>query len=220
MLALVSFDEEVTNENNQKGYNHCKRVIFHIDHDNVSENGILNGDENKKMMQYEDELIKCLEDNNVDCKFVGRMTYCAMRDFIFQVENTKNFDKAIQKWSKEIKDYEIELKESKGWNFFNNRIKPNDRYLQQIADGDVIDNLIKHGNNPEKNHFLEHVFIGERKNLEDVRNKLIAEDFEEIQFTDQTLVLGKNQKLNLDEVFNVTTNVKCPFFKTLFLRYI
>jgi regulator of RNase E activity RraB len=202
-IAVVTFDENAVQ--NQKGYDKCRRIIFCVDGKNVFENGLITSDEEKKITKYQNELLKLLKDNKVDFKFVGRQTYLGVKDLVFQVNDVNNFDKIAKDWAAKITDYKIEFKELKGWDFFNAKIKPDEIDRQQIDDRNIIDTLIKNGSNPKKLHFIEHVFIGDKKDLEKIKKQLEKRNFREVQFENGTLVMGTKQPLILNGMYRVTS---------------
>jgi regulator of RNase E activity RraB len=211
--AIISFDVPLAEEQQHQGYEQCKRVIAFLSASRVSQNG-LPGDKqiSDQLHKFEDELVKLLEKQAVDCKFVGRMTYAGMREFVFQVENTEAFDKAINKGLQKSKELHVEIKASEGWQFFDEKIKPKPVYWMQIEDMQVIENLLKAGSNPNTLHMIEHVITGDKAKLLKVRDEMVNNGFKEISLDDSTLVIGKESRLNIDEIFNTTSRFfsYCP----------
>ncbi|MFL7790691.1 MAG: DUF695 domain-containing protein [Anaerolineae bacterium] len=205
MQAVISFDVDRAREEEHQGYGHSLRVIVHISLvGRVLENGLPVRDELSKLEQFEDGLLKVLEKRGVDCRLVGRMTYGGMREFVFQVEDVKGFRGSAAKLEGIAGNYEIELREEEGWRFFDEKVSPNPVFWQQISDYAVIRGLIDAGSNPELPHLLEHVIVGDGEMLLRIRNDLGNNGFREISLRDGCLVMGRESKLNIDDVFGVT----------------
>ena len=211
--AVISFDVSLAKEEKHQGYEHCRRVIAFIPASMVAANGMpADKRTSDQLNKFEDDLVKTLEKQGVDCKLVGRMTYGGMRDFIFQVEDESAFDSVVDKVIRNTKMFKIEGKESVGWQFFDEKVKPKPVYWMQIEDMQVIENLLKAGSNPNVPHLIEHVITGEKAKLHKVRDEMVKNGFKEISLDDSTLVLGKESQLNIDEIFSITSRFfgYCP----------
>jgi regulator of RNase E activity RraB len=153
--------------------------------------------------QVEDKLIKALQKKKVDCRFTGRMTYGGMRELVFQVEDVDAFRECVQGTIKN-KAYRIELREEAGWRFFDEKVRPAPVFWQQISDRQVIEQLRAAGSNPSALHLLDHTFVGAPQKLARVKQTLEADGFQETYSSDDTLVMSKQSRLDLNEVFGVT----------------
>jgi len=203
--AIISFDVERAQEGNHKGYNHSIRVIIRIPLiGRVLENGLPVREELPKLHQLEDDLLQKLEKQGVNCRFVGRMSYGGMREFVFQVEDIETFRAGVSKLEGRAGDYEIELREAEGWQFFDEKVKPKPVFWQQISDHKVIEELVKAGMNPNSLHLVEHTIVGEDEKLLRIRDELKAGGFTEVWIGDGRLVMGKESRLELEEIFGVT----------------
>ena len=211
--ALISFDVPFAEEEQHQGYEQCRRVIAFLPAASVSANG-LPADKaiSDQLNKFEDKFIKLLEKQAVDCKFVGRMTYGGMREFVFQVEEPASFMEVFNKESQKNSAFRIEVKESAGWQFFDEKIKPKPVYWMQIKDMQVIQQLLNAGSNPNLPHMIEYVITGEQAKLQKVRDEMVRNGFTEIGFDNSSLVLGKEARLNIDEIFNITSRFfnYCP----------
>jgi regulator of RNase E activity RraB len=205
MQAVISFDVDRAREEEHQGYGHSIRVIVRIPLvGRVLENGLPVRDELSRLEQFEDGLLKALEKRGVDCRLVGRTTYGGMREFVFQVEDVKGFRESASKLGGLAGDYEIELREEEGWRFFDDKVSPKPVFWQQIGDQAVIRGLIEAGSNPDLPHLLEHVIVGGEDTLLKIRDDLGNNGFKEISLGDGCLVMGRESKLNIAEVFGVT----------------
>lgn len=71
----------------------------------------------------------------------------------------------------------------------------------QDKDQEVINNLIKYGSNPEKEHSIEFAFFGDWLNMNKVKDILLAQGYiQDSSQTDKMLVMTKFHKLHLDEI--------------------
>jgi regulator of RNase E activity RraB len=201
--AVISFDVELAKEENHTGYGHSIRVIVYVPlTGRVLENGMPVREELPKLQQLEDNLLQALQKRGVDCRLVGRMTYGGMRELVFQVEDVKAFRRSFSRVATD--DYKVELREGDDWQFFDEKIRPTPVFWQQITDQMVIQGLIKAGSNPKAPHFIEHSINGERQKLIRLRDELTANGFTEVGMGDDHLTVGKESKLDIDEIFSVT----------------
>ncbi len=203
--AIISFDVERAQEGDHEGCNHSIRVIIRIPLiGRVLENGLPVREELPKLQQLEDDLLQMLEKHRVSCRFVGRMSYGGMREFMFQVEDVETFRAGVSRLDRRAGDYEIELREGEGWQFFDEKVKPKPVFWQQISDHRVIEELVKAGSDPHSLHLIEHTIVGEDEKLLRIRDELQASGFTEVWLGDGRLVMGKESRLTLDEIFGVT----------------
>jgi len=204
-VGVISFDDEVSREEKHMGFDTCIRVVVYIPPDDrVLDNGLPVREELPNLDRLEDTLVSALEKQRVDCRFVGRMTYGGMREFVFQVEDKQGFRDTVEKMIQDVKDYRIELEESEGWQFFDEKIKPSSVYRQQIADMQVIRQLIKAGSNPQAPHMIEHVICGDPGKLAKLRDELVTSGFKDFGLEGDRLVVGKESTLEINEIFSVT----------------
>lgn len=216
MTALIEFDYEIGKENQHKGYNSCKRVVIYIDHNNCSDNGLAFKEESLKIKGLEEDLITSL--STVDCKLVGKMSYGAMCDFNFQTNNSVEFITKATKWISDKKNYRIEIIEKDGWEFFDTKIKPNPVYWQQINDRRAIGLLIEQGSNPNKEHNIEHSFIGEKDKLQLLSEQLTQDGFVLGSLNENRLTLTKHSKLIGGELASLTQGL-VSYTSSIGLKY-
>ncbi|MCP4602333.1 MAG: DUF695 domain-containing protein [Proteobacteria bacterium] len=204
LRAIIGFDVPLAQEKQHQGYNWTGRIIVYIPHHKVMVNGLPQRDELESLMAFENNLITALQNDGVDCKFVGRMTYGAMREFVFQIETVDVFRKSARQVLKRASEYKIELQEQEGWQFFDEKVTPTPVFWQQISDRQVIDALIDAGSDPQVPHLLEHTFLGDSAQLARLQQQLGADSFQVLHSDDERLVMGKDSCLILDEVFGLT----------------
>ena len=202
MAALIEFDYEVAKEGEHKGHNSCKRVIIYIAPENCSPNGLAFKEESLRIKDLENDLLSNLSE--VDCKLVGKMSYGAMCDFNFQTNDSTTFINVVTRWMSSQKSHKIEMIEKDGWEFFDTKIKPNHIYWQQINDRRVIGLLMEQGSNPDKEHTIEHSFIGEKDKLQSFSDQLTSDGFILGSLNDNQLTLTKPSKLVGAELSNLT----------------
>ncbi len=216
-MALVSFDETAVGKENQQGYQRCIRLVFQVSDDLVYENGLIHGKANEALMLVENQLIQLLEQKQVNCRFVGRQTYYARKEFVFQVEDEHAFSHAIRDYISSLKEYRFETVVSNGWDFFNQKISPNLIARQQISDRTLIETL-KENSNADKPHYFEHHFRGPKTGLQSIQKELEEEKFDLLSLTDDSLTMAKRYDLD-EDVINQTsefmilmsTHFKCSY---------
>jgi regulator of RNase E activity RraB len=202
LTALIEFDVEFALEDSHQGYNSCKRIIIYIAHENCGPNGLAYKEENIRVKNLENELISAL--SGIDCKLTGKMSYGAMCDLNFQTNDSAGFMSTVSNWISNQKTHKIEIIEKDGWEFFDAKIKPNHIYWHQITDRRTIGTLIENGSNPEKEHNIEHSFLGEKETLQSLCDQLTSDGFTMSSFNDNQLVLMKPSKLVGGELSNLT----------------
>ncbi len=127
-----------------------------------------------------------------------------MCDFNFQTNDSTSFISKVTRWISNQKSHKIEIIEKDGWEFFDTKIKPNHIYWQQINDRRVIGLLIEQGSNPDKEHTIEHSFIGEKDKLQSLSDQLTSDGFILGSLNDNQLTLTKPSKLVGGELSNLT----------------
>lgn len=66
---------------------------------------------------------------------------------------------------------------------------------------EVIDNLIKHGSDPEKEHFIEFAFYGDREKFPALEQYLISKEYQKVSGqASEMVVVGKWMKLHLQKI--------------------
>lgn len=205
-MAIVSFDLTYLEKENQSGYKECRRIIFHAPADKINDNGLITPEENLILNGYEDLLVERLEKGKIDCKLVGKLSISGVKDFVFQMNDTDQFESIVEDWKKEITDYEVSIKESEGWDFYNEYIRPQQVNMDQITNRRVIDELVQNGSNPDLKHKMEFSFKGDNGKLEKLRKHLKMWGFKEDErFEDDILVKVYEDVLNLYLVTDITT---------------
>lgn len=67
----------------------------------------------------------------------------------------------------------------------------------------VIDNLMKHGSNPGKEHFIELAFYGDKDKFPALEQHLLSKGYEKVSGqTSEMVIVGKWMKLHLQEIEN------------------
>lgn len=193
LRALIEFDTQIAKEEKHEGYDYCVRVIIHSRPKNCNNNGLPTPNELLCVNYVEHDLLSNL--NSLDYKYTGKMSYGGMRDLNFQTNQPSEFLAKANKWASTQKTHKIQMLESDGWDFYEKKVKPDHGFWQQISDRATIGSLIEHGSNPEKEHEIEHLFIGDRKDLEFLRDQLLKDGFTLIALNDDKLTLMKPAKL-------------------------
>ena len=202
MTALVEFDYEFAKEEQHIGYEACKRIVIYISPENCGPNGLASKNESLKIKDLESDLLSNLSE--VDCKLTGKMSYGAMCDLNFQTNDSTDFIDRVTNWISNQKSHEIEIIEKDGWEFFDTKIKPNHIYWQQVTDRRVIGTLLEQGSNPEKEHIIEHLFIGEKDKLQSLSDQLTSDGFILNSLNENQLILTKPSKLIGGELSDLT----------------
>ena len=122
-LTVVSFNVESALENQHTGLNTSAWVIVYLPVNYVAENGLPAEVAFDRLRRIESHLIRTLDENQVECRLVGRKTYAGQQEFVFQAAALKPFADAIQPMLEKDSAYRMELQSQEGWEYFENNIK-------------------------------------------------------------------------------------------------
>jgi hypothetical protein len=142
MVAVISFDVESAEAEEHADHPHGRRVIAFLPEGEVSDNGLPSQKAVQRLDALEDGLLQALRAANVEGRFVGRMTYGGMREFVFQVTDAPGFARALTAWRDWQNGWRIETREREGWGYFDEKVRPSANGWRQIADRRVIDRQI------------------------------------------------------------------------------
>ena len=77
-------------------------------------------------------------------------------------------------------------------------------FLMPIEQNKVYSLLFQQGSNPEKEHVIEHLFIGENGKLQSLSDQLTADGFYLVSLNDDRLTLTKSAMLTAGEISDFT----------------
>ncbi len=208
MRAFIRFDVSAALEEAHAGFPFGERVIIYLPSESLYSNGTPKQDVFEALSQFEADLIDQLEKAQINCRFVGVMTYSGLREFVFQVDEQKKFDRALKKFLRQS-SYKIERRSYPGWSFFDQKVSPKPHFWQQISDRNVIDQLVKAGSDPSKKHTLEHVFIGDGENLKKLLATLTPQGFMKKYLDQERLEVQIDYPLdNPEMIFRMTAYLR------------
>jgi hypothetical protein len=153
----------------------------------------------------EDELCELLARSGVLCRLVGRLTHQGTRELVFQLDHWEQFRPPVGAWMGEHPEYEIDVSEHEGWEFFDRCIRPSEEDWMWMADRDVVESLIQSGSDPEKPHQIEYSFVGAAEGLRKVADVLRGRGYSplaKLDFKSGDMVLAKTMPLDLASIFN------------------
>lgn len=107
-------------------------------------------------------------------------------------------------WMKQHADYDIDVAEHEGWDFFDECIRPSPETWLFLADQQVVQSLVQHGSDAAKEHALEFVFLGEQAGLQQVSENLTAHGYtlqEPADLASGQVVLIRKMRVDLEEIF-------------------
>jgi regulator of RNase E activity RraB len=199
---FISFDVEAARDDLTGSLKHCARVIIPIKKPN--DNGGPVPPESDVIYQMEDDLCGSLVSNGIRCRLVGRLTCNGVRELVFQLDDWQSFRPPVGQWMQENAEYEIDVSEHEGWDFFNDVIRPSDETWLYLADRSVVQNLLDAGSNPKKAHAIEFVFHGQVPELKKMLKALEKRGYtplREIEVEAKELIAVKKMKLDVDAIF-------------------
>ncbi len=195
---FISFDEAVTRKEPPNDLQLCARIWIRIHSPNNT--GGPDSPERELLWEMEDELLALLKKHKVRCRLVGRLTYGGLREIVFQLHDWDSFRVPVGLWMMPHEEYEIEVSEHEGWEFFDQYIRPRIEDQLFMADRSVVDSLLETGSDPQKKHSLEYVFMGEPDGLKRAARKLQKRGYEAVDQLDVAsglIVLAKQMVLDL-----------------------
>ena len=198
--ASITFNVRADAEHEHRGYDACRRVILYLPHDRVYANGLPMAEEYQRSTEDERSLIAELEHASVDCMKVGHMLYGAMRDVVFQVENTSGFSAVYERWRAARKHRKIDLVERSGWSFFEDKVRPKPVHRKWIANNHVIIALLQAGSDGQRTHSLDHMFLGASAALDVVVRELQGAGFQCRRSEPSSLTVVQQLPLDCDEI--------------------
>ncbi len=214
-VAMIEFDVAAGSEDAHSGYNTCFRVIIYINPADCTETGLPVKDEHEQLVKIEADLNKNI---SADCRFVARSSYGALRELIYQVNDAATFKADYAQWAARIQGYKLELRDSEGWKFFDERIRPDFIYWQQITDRRIIGTLLQNGSSPTSLHTLEHTILGDSAKLQSVADQLSRDGFTVLSLDNNKLVLSKPMPLDGNTISGLTMRL-ASYCNTLGLKY-
>ncbi|MCB9638017.1 MAG: DUF695 domain-containing protein [Myxococcales bacterium] len=181
---------------------HSTRVVIGIK--SPTEDGIPTPEEGATLDAMEDNLLELLQKSDeVPCVFLARVTHGGQRELIFQVKEQELFATQVAIWRSANAHYQIDTKESEGWEFFEEQVWPSEEEWLMIHSRQVISTLIEHGADPQNEHELDFVFYGGVAGLAKVREQLTKRGYQESESekAPDKLVMQKSLPLELSVLF-------------------
>lgn len=195
---IISFDTSYLNQADRDTASDEYSVIIHIPESHLNDD-LPHPEENISLGRMENTLIRFLEEAQVDCKEVGRMTYDGKKVFVFETKNSKDFIAVCESWQSEMGAYVIETKlSSSAWSEYKEML-PNQYAWQQINDRKGIENLIREGYTTTKDYSIQHLFIGNDQELNEL-GKEIEKDGFKVLLDSGKLLLNKSCKLVQEDI--------------------
>jgi regulator of RNase E activity RraB len=199
--VFISFDVDVAQDDLSGTLQHCACVNIPVH--NPGPSGGPQEPENERLWELEDQLCAALSNEGVDCRLVGRLTFQGWRVLVFQLDDWAAFRPPLQQWIDRCRDYKIQVEESDGWDYYDEHVRPTAEDWLFMADAQVIQQLIAAGSNPDKEHVLDFVLIGEAEPLTAVARQLQADGFQPQQPLNPAsgqIVMMKTMALDLSTV--------------------
>ncbi len=190
-----------SNKVEQSQYPFCARVLITIKEPNHY--GGPTGDEAQVLWDMEDRLVELLNAENVPCLLLGRLTHSGTRELVFQVADYKPFRPPVGLWIGEHEDYETDVSEHDGWDFFFESVWPSENSWMLISDRRVVDNLVEAGSDRAKPHSLEFVFRGNPDGLKQMQAVLTSKDYSllDLSTAESRLVMARSMPLDVGAIF-------------------
>jgi regulator of RNase E activity RraB len=202
---FVSFDVDATEQDLSFQFPYCARVIVPVKQPNP--NGGPTNPESERLYGMEDQLCEVLGQANVVCRLVGRLTHGGKREIVFQLANFDSFRPPVGWWMQQNRDYQIDVSEHDGWEFFNETIRPTAADWLWMRDRDVVNHLLKAGSNPDKPHDIDFTFCGPADGLKRAAVQLAKRGYTaggKIDFASGSFTAVKRLPLDLEAIHEET----------------
>ncbi|WP_395745688.1 DUF695 domain-containing protein [Prosthecobacter sp.] len=198
--VVVGFHTK-SNEVDQSRYPLCARVLITIK--NPNQNGAPSRDEAQILWAMEDRLVEMLDAEEVPCLMLARLTHGGTRELVFQVADYSPFRPPVGSWMGQYDDYETDVSEHEGWNFFFEHVWPSEKSWLYIFDRRVVDSLVASGSDPEKPHSLEFVFRGTPGGLHQMQNALAARGYSLLDSSaeESQMIMARRMSLDVGAIF-------------------
>ncbi len=198
--VIVGFHTK-SNTINQSEYPYCARVLITLKKPNAH-GGPLQ-DEAQVLWDMEDRLVALLDEHKTPCLMLGRLTHGGTRELVFQVADYKPFRPPVGRWMGEHRDYETDVSEHDGWEFFFASVWPSASSWLLISDRRVVDSLVEAGSDASKPHSLEFVFRGGAEALRQMQEKLAARGYSTLELSpaESRLIMARSMPLELGAIF-------------------
>jgi regulator of RNase E activity RraB len=205
--CVVTFNVQACYSQNQRPSS-GRRLIGFSPEEYVSPQGMPTGPAFERLKAIEARAMALVAQQRVGCWLVGKQVYRGMRELLFQVEDPhlRNFDTICDQIEKEFGGTEVVPYD--GWQFFNDKIRPDEDASAHISNRDLIEALKKHGADQSKYHMLDHTFVGPANGLEQVKLELIAAGFRPGGSSDGHIVLSSSASLDQDDIDVVTRRLR------------
>jgi regulator of RNase E activity RraB len=192
----VSFDTEAMEEEVRASRPKCLRVIMQVDE--PDEDGLPGEDETDVLGALEDELVDRFTIAKAPVRLVGRLTHGGLRELVLQVGDVEAAKMVITGWSGAA-ELEVDLHEHEGWTFFDDMVWPSDADWEQIANRDLVEQLVEAGCDPTAPVAADFTFTGPHEALVALSATLRDSGFE-VALDDGGEVLEATQEVGLEPI--------------------
>ena len=197
--CVVSFDITACDPTAQRP-SQLRRVIGFSPEGHISPSGMPSPEAFARLKAIEQALLAQLRARKIDAWLVGRQVYRGYRELLFQVDDTVGFDTAYAAVEDEFGG--MKLVAHPDWQFFNDKIRPDERALNHIANRDLLHELEKAGADLAAEHVLDHTFVG--GDLAGLETELANHGYTRRSRTD-TLTMAKAETLDEQDLIDATT---------------
>jgi len=214
--CVVSFDVTACDPAAQRP-SQLRRVIGFSPEGHVSPEGMPSPEAFARLKAIEDALIVQLRAHEVDAWLVGKQVYRGFRELIFQVDDLVGFAKAYAAVEAEFGG--MDLVEHGDWKFFNDKIRPDARALNQIANRDVIMQLKESGSDLSLEHLIDHTFVGAPAALATLERELATKGFTRPARHGESLTMSQPASLDDQDLIDAITTWLRELAATHRVRY-
>lgn len=149
-----------------------------------------------KRTNVENSVMSVLKQLHVDYKETSRISTLKKDggdvELQFHMKDTAASLNAMREYARQHQNLGLSIETREGWDYFDTHILPTREDNNRMGDQHVIEQLIKAGADPAKEHAIELVFIGDMSSLRKLSGSLQSAGLIEKSLETNNLVISKS----------------------------
>jgi hypothetical protein len=205
--CVVTFNVTACDPANQRA-SHGGRLIGLTPEEYVSPQGMPSGVAFERLKSIEARTMQLLAERRVPAWLVGKQMYRGMRELLFQLDapHVAAFEAVAAQVEQELGGTKVVPYQ--GWQFFNDRIRPDESARSHIANRQLLELLEKHGVGKDTPLEVDHTFVGPPAALAAIGHVLAAENFRGQAGTDSHATFTHTTPLHQDRIDAITMRMR------------
>ena len=121
--AVTMCDRDLFESNETMVPSRCRRVILHLDEDNLRDDGTPEREEFFRIATREKALVDRLADQSLNARLSARRVEEGKVEMVFHVDDIDAFDEVVAEWMVDAPAELVELRTSWGFDYFERQIR-------------------------------------------------------------------------------------------------